>query len=217
MEKIFITGLPRTGTTSVCAAFLELGFKTAHTAYTRETFSQAQVIADTPIFNDYETLSELYPNSRFVYLDRAMSSWVPSIRRLLTRMLPRLETQQGGFNDTLKRCYFDTFEHLSADNLECDQYLIESYHKHRADCLSFLERSQQTYLILDVAQPDSLQTLTDFLDIHTDLASTMPNLNQGGKVTAWKQIDHPLKVESTRNGKADRDSLLYSTAYTNFT
>ncbi|TMP36002.1 sulfotransferase [Pseudoalteromonas rubra] len=212
MEKIFITGLPRTGTTSVCAAFLELGFKTAHTAYTRETFSQAQVIADTPVFNDYKTLSELYPNSRFVYLDRAMSSWVPSIRRLLTRMLPRLETQQGGFNDTLKRCYFDIFEHLSADNIACDQYLIDIYQKHRIDCLSFLERKQQKHLILDVAQPDSLHTLKDFLGIQTDHAMTMPNLNQGGKVTAWKQIDHPLKIESTRNGKADRDSLLYSTA-----
>lgn len=210
MEKIFITGLPRTGTTSVCAAFLELGFKTAHTAYTRETFSKAQVIADTPVFNDYETLAELYPNSRFIYLDRAMSSWVPSIRRLLTRMLPRLETQQGGFNDTLKRCYFGTFEHLSKDSIASDQYLIDIYQKHRKDCLGFLERKQQTYLMLDVAQPGSLQTLADFLGMQTDLASTMPNLNQGGKVTAWKQIDHPLKVESTRNGKADRDSLLYS-------
>ncbi|MCO7187778.1 MULTISPECIES: sulfotransferase [unclassified Pseudoalteromonas] len=212
MEKIFITGLPRTGTTSVCAAFLELGFKTAHTAYTRETFLQAQVIADTPVFNDYETLSELYPNSRFVYLDRAMSSWVPSIRCLLTRMLPRLETQQGGFNDTLKRCYFDTFEHLSADNIASDQYLIDIYLKHRNDCLSFLERKQHTYLMLDVAKPGSLQTLTGFLGIQTDLVSSMPNLNQGGKVTAWKQIDHPLKVESTRYGKADKDSLLYSSS-----
>ncbi|MCF2909388.1 sulfotransferase family protein [Pseudoalteromonas sp. DL2-H2.2] len=210
MEKIFIAGLPRTGTTSVCAAFLEFGFKTAHTAYTREALSQAQVIADTPVFNDYEQLATLYPNSRFIYLDRAMESWVPSVRRLLTRMLPRLETQQGGFNDTLKRCYFDTFANLSADNIACDHYLTDIYQRHRQKLLRFLDTSQIEYLILDVSHPHSLQQLSDFVGIDTNSTKPMPNLNQGGKVTAWKQIEHPLKVESTRHGKADRDSLLYS-------
>ena len=50
MQKIFIIGLPRTGTTSVCVAMLELGFYVAHTAYTDRSFTEAQVIADTPIF-----------------------------------------------------------------------------------------------------------------------------------------------------------------------
>ncbi|MCG7534900.1 sulfotransferase [Pseudoalteromonas sp. OOF1S-7] len=215
MNKIFIAGLPRTGTTSVCAAFLELGFKTAHTAYTREALSQAQVIADTPVFNDYKQLAALYPNSRFIYLDRAMESWLPSVRRLLTRMLPRLETQQGGFNDTLKRCYYDTFAKLSADNIACDHYLTDIYQQHRKKLLCFLDASQIEYLILDVSHPHSLQQLSDFLDIQTSTATRMPNLNQGGKVTAWKQIDHPLKVESTRHGKADKDSLLYCEINTN--
>jgi hypothetical protein len=26
----------------------------------------------------------------------------------------------------------------------------------------------------------------------------------GGKVTAWKKIKHPLKVEATQNGKIDK-------------
>ncbi|MEC4089259.1 sulfotransferase [Pseudoalteromonas rubra] len=210
MKKIFIAGLPRTGTTSVCAAFLELGFKTAHTAYTRDALNQAQVIADTPVFNDYKKLAVRYPDSRFVYLERAMMCWIPSVRQLLTRMLPRLETQQGGFNDTLKRCYFDTFKNLSAENISCDKYLIDIYHQHRYELLSFLEAKQIEHLILDVSQPDSLQQLSSFLGVHTNTNIRMPNLNQHGKVTAWKQIVHPLKIESTRNGKADRDSILYS-------
>ncbi|MFQ3195483.1 MAG: hypothetical protein ACI9N3_002317, partial [Colwellia sp.] len=52
--KIFIIGLPRSGTTSICAAMLELGYTVAHTAYTQKTFDQAQVIADTPIFADFK-------------------------------------------------------------------------------------------------------------------------------------------------------------------
>lgn len=210
MKKIFIAGLPRTGTTSVCAAFLEFGFKTAHTAYTRDALDQAQVIADTPVFNDYRKLADLYPDSRFVYLERAMANWVPSVRQLLTRMLPRLETQQGGFNDTLKRCYFDTFENLCAENIASDQYLIDIYNKHRNELLVFLEAKQIGHLILDVSHSDSIHRLSSFLDIHTNADSRMPNLNQSGKVTAWKQIVHPLKIESTRKGKADRDSILYS-------
>ncbi|WP_164835569.1 sulfotransferase, partial [Pseudoalteromonas sp. TB51] len=45
MSKIFIIGLPRTGTTSVCHAFLEFGIATAHTAYTSHCFENATAIA----------------------------------------------------------------------------------------------------------------------------------------------------------------------------
>jgi hypothetical protein len=55
-EKIFIIGLPRSGTTSICSVMLELGYSVAHTAYTQKTFDNAQVIADTPIFADYKQL-----------------------------------------------------------------------------------------------------------------------------------------------------------------
>ncbi|MEM7388342.1 MAG: sulfotransferase, partial [Pseudomonadota bacterium] len=47
-SKIFIIGLPRTGTTSICNSFLQLGYKTAHTAYTQQAITTADVIADTP-------------------------------------------------------------------------------------------------------------------------------------------------------------------------
>ena len=78
-QKIFIIGLPRTATTSVCVAMLELGFKTAHTAYTNQAMNDAQVIADTPVFCDYQLLDKTYPNAKFIYLTREFSSWLPSI------------------------------------------------------------------------------------------------------------------------------------------
>jgi len=57
-DKIWIIGLPRTATTSVCVAMLDLGYKTAHTSYTKTCFKHAQVIADTPIFCDYQQLDK---------------------------------------------------------------------------------------------------------------------------------------------------------------
>ena len=77
MNKIFIIGLPRTGTTSVCAAMLDLGFRVAHTAYTDRSFNEAQVIADTPIFCDYQHLDKAYPDAKFIYLTRTMDKWLP--------------------------------------------------------------------------------------------------------------------------------------------
>jgi len=55
-SKIFIIGLPRTGTTSICNSFLQLGYKTAHTAYTQQAIITADVIADTPVFSEYALL-----------------------------------------------------------------------------------------------------------------------------------------------------------------
>ncbi|WP_320819085.1 sulfotransferase, partial [Thalassolituus sp.] len=42
MSKIFIIGLPRTGTTSISVALLELGFLVAHTAFTKKAFEVAE-------------------------------------------------------------------------------------------------------------------------------------------------------------------------------
>lgn len=55
-NKVFIIGLPRTGTTSLCSFLLNKGLTVAHTAYCQQAFDSAQVIADTPIFHDFQQL-----------------------------------------------------------------------------------------------------------------------------------------------------------------
>ena len=109
-QKIFIIGLPRTGTTSVCNAFLHFGIPTAHTAYTTACFDNAVAIADTPIFNDFKVLDKYYPGAKFIYLERELTTWIPSIRQLLQRMHTNLIRTDGGFNIHLKRCYLNTFK-----------------------------------------------------------------------------------------------------------
>lgn len=207
-NKIFIIGLPRTATTSLCLAFLELGYKTAHTAYTYSSFKQAQVIADTPIFSDYQQLDEIYPNSLFIYLERDLATWLPSIKQLLNRMAGNLLRTDGGFNPIIKRCFSQTFAPFTPDNIQTDDFLTQCYLSHQSQVLSYFKHKQHHLLRLNIAKPDSYQQLLHFLQQHQlpaeSPATGFTAINIAGKVTAWNQIKHPLKVASTRSGKIDK-------------
>ncbi|WP_234402728.1 sulfotransferase [Pseudoalteromonas piratica] len=194
-------GLPRTGTTSVCAAALELGFKTAHTVYIQETLEAAEFIADTPVFHDYDTLLARFPNAKFIYLERDLANWLPSIKVLLSRMAERLLTEHGGFFPSLKRCYGEVFYPLTTESMLDDNHLTARYFAHRDAVLAFFERIDNPRLIINLSDPQSYQHFCHFLEKAPK--GGFEQLNVNGKVTAWKQIKSPLKLDSTRNGKAD--------------
>ncbi|MBQ4836493.1 MULTISPECIES: sulfotransferase [Pseudoalteromonas] len=205
-KKYFVLGLPRTGTTSLCVASLDIGLKTAHTAYTQHTLQTAEFIADTPVFNDYTQLHEKFPDAKYIYLEREHELWIPSIRRLLLRMLPKLANQSGGFNDTLKRCYFNVFPELSEEKIHCDEYLIECYNRHKKRVSTFFEDSRVGHISINLSDSLSCETFSQFMSAPM---VNIPHLNKKGKVTAWNDIKHPLKIESTRIGKVDKDVSLY--------
>ena len=202
-NKIFIIGLPRTGTTSICAKFLELGFNVAHTAYTSDTFKKSQVIADTPVFADFAQLDLLYPDSKFIYLNRINLFWLPSIKQLLNRMYKNVIRTDGGFNPIIKRCYMQIFDPFTLDNINNDQFLIACYLKHQKKVTSYFKEKSQQFLTLDISDIDAPVKLQSFLNI-TQPISKFERLNTGGKITAWKDINSPFKISSTKNGHAQR-------------
>ncbi|WP_199611167.1 sulfotransferase family protein [Flocculibacter collagenilyticus] len=204
-RKYFIIGLPRTATTSVCVAALKLGFKTAHTAYVKEAFEQAEVIADTPIFCDYPQLAEQYPAAKFIYLTRKPEKWLPSIKQLLQRMYVNLQRQDGGFNPILKRCYNEVFFPLTLDNIDSDDFLLGCYVQHQTQIEKYFKSAPERLLTIDVSEAGSFATFTRFLNASNNVNEDagFEVVNTGNKVTTWKSIKHPLKVESTRNGKVD--------------
>lgn len=201
--KIFIIGLPRTGTTSVCHAFLNFGIPTAHTAYTTACFDNAIAIADTPIFNDYQALDKYYPGSKFIYLERDLSAWLPSIKQLLQRMHTNLTRVDGGFNIHLKRCYLTTFSDFSLENINNDEYLADCYTMHSNKAKAYFSNRENDFLAIDIATPSSFNKLCKFLSIIGELHG-FEKMNMGGKVTAWNNIKHPLKIESTAKGRIDK-------------
>ena len=209
INKIFIIGLPRTATTSVCLSLLGLGFKTAHNAYTQHAFTEAKVLADTPIFCDYQTLDKHFPNSKFIYLTREASLWLPSIKQLLQRMIVNLQRSDGGFNPYLKRCYSHVFSPLTADNIEQDEFLFSCYQRHQQGVFDYFHQREQDLLTLDVNDEHSYQALLTFLNVEQpdENKRGFKPINIGGKVKAWQDINNVLKVESTNKGRIDK--ILY--------
>ena len=194
-HKIYVIGLPRTGTTSFCAAMLDLGFTVAHTAYTDKCMKTAQVIADTPIFCDYRELAEQDNDAKFIYLTRSLDGWLPSIKQLLKRMHKNVTRTDGGFNPILKRCFQTTFAPLTLDNIDSDDFLKSCYQRHQQDIYSYFSEQENRLLTLDVSDEESYKTLLEFLAIDAPI-KTFERMNIGGKITAWNSIKHPLKIDS---------------------
>ena len=203
--KIFIIGLPRTATTSVCLAMMEQGFKTAHNAYTQHTFLQAEVLADTPIFCDYQNLDRHFLGSKFIYLVREAEQWLPSIKQLLQRMFTNLQRTDGGFNPYLKRCYNEVFSPLTEKNINDDQFLLACYERHQQGIESYFKRRTADILTINVNDNNSYVTLLDFLNIERSKGREggFKKINLGGKVKAWQGLNNKHKVESTNKGKID--------------
>lgn len=208
-DKIFIIGLPRTGTTSICAALLNLGYCVAHTAYTHRCMNDAQVIADTPVFCDYKSLADQYPNAKFIYLARELSLWLPSIRQLLQRMHKNISREDGGFNPILKRCYQDVFSPFTLENFKQDEFLIQCYQRHQENIFDFFKNNSTNLLSIDISKKGAYSQMLRFLKkngleekllktkglIKADIKQ-FERINIGGKITAWNDIKHPNKIDS---------------------
>lgn len=208
MNKLFVIGLPRTGTTSISVALLEHGFKVAHTAYTKRAFELADVISDAPCFCDYRQLDALFPGSKFVYLDRALKNWVPSMQMLLKKMLANLDQKTGHFTPVLKRSFNNTFSLLTtADPLD-EQHLAACYRKHQQEIFNYFA-SRKDFLKIDVSCNESLKMLLNFLNITTEGVVQFPRLNVSKQVDNWKLIKHINKVNSFSAGKEHRKFFDY--------
>ena len=178
--KILVTGLPRTGTTSVCIAALHLGVKTAHTAYV-STWS-TQLLADTPVFCDYKNLVSLYPSSKLLHLSRPFELWLPSIKRLMTAMQNNL-LPAWWLRRHSKRCYLSVFpefdKHFDSDNFgsivinDINSRFINSHSN--INCL---------YLMWQLIKP-ILGQLAAYIGNGKAGTVAVPHVNIGGKVTAW--------------------------------
>jgi len=160
MNKLFIIGLPRTGTTSISVALLD-NFKVAHTAYTKRAFELADVISDCPCFSDYQQLDKLFPESKFIYLQRPLEQWLPSTQRLLNKMLPSLNGK-AYVNPILKRSFEQTFNLNNTDNPLNGAHLTACYQRHEQEVADFFHH-RENLLRIDISQAESLPNLLDFI------------------------------------------------------
>lgn len=204
MAKIFVVSLPRTGTSSLCVALLSKGFKVAHTAYTKACVEAADVMADTPIYADYPKLDALFPDSKFIYLERPLSVWLPSIQVLLRKLLPRLAQARAGHSPVLRRSVSAVFGPLSEDIVNDEGHLKQCYLQHRAQVLDYFSHRAQDLLMCDVSDPNDYEALMQFLGVAVSAGEGFPHLNRAGQVNAWQNIKDPNKVDSFAFGSDRR-------------
>lgn len=206
MNKLFVIGLPRTGTTSVCAALLNHDFKVAHTALTKQAFALADVVADTPCFCDYPQLDRLFPDSRFVYLQRDTEEWIPSIQMLLTKIMNHRQNDKH-LHPVIQRCFDTCFGILSTENPLDKQHLVQCYQTHQQQIKEhFAHRND--LLSIDISHQNSLNQLLNFLGKPGE-NKVFPQLNTGRMITAWKDIKHPNKVNANAIGPERRKFFDY--------
>ena len=211
MSKIFIIGLPRTGTTSLCAAMLDMGYKVAHTAYTMAAIEQADVIADTPAFVDYPFFEQRYPGAKFIYLQRDIEQWLPSIKQLLLRMKKNINNDAGGFNPVLKRCFKSVFSPFEQPHISNDDHLSRCYFAHQQQVQRYFQQQPHKLLTIHISDIDAPAKLQQFLG-HQAQAVPFPHLNQGQSIIGWNKIDHPNKVLANLPGAKGRKYFALSSA-----
>ena len=213
MNKVFIIGLPRTGTTSVSVALLEHGFKVAHIGLTKRAFEVADVVSDVPCFCDYPQLDQIFPDAKFVYIDRPLEKWVPSIQMLLTKMKPNLADKTGTFHPILKRSFKQTFGDLNATDLLDERRLQQCYKNHQQAVYQYFA-NRDDLLTIKLDDPNSLPSLLTFIGVTDDKQKThthaeFPQLNVGTHVASWGEYKHPNKVNTNLAGPEHRKFFDY--------
>lgn len=230
MGKLFIVGLPRTGTTSLCAALLDHGYSVAHTAYTDLAFERADVVADTPVFSEYKQLDRVFPNSKFIHLSRPLEKWLPSIQHLLMKINQKHERNANAFHPLLLSCYEAVFGQFSAGEALSDEFLSRCFLKHQKNLEAYFCSRPNDFLSVELSDAGSYDQVVNFLSsvkpsrtgsqpklrqaprqepqqYPQEKERGFPHLNSDGQISAWDKIKHPLKVNSNLVGEGGRRSL----------
>jgi len=227
-NKVFIIGLPRTGTTSVSVALLEQGLTVAHQAFTKQAFMLADAVSDAPCFSDYQQLDKLFPNAKFVYLDRPLDKWLPSMQMLLGRMLVHLDKDKGRFHPVMKRSFNHCFDIWQVEDVFDEAHLTACYQRHQQQVLSYFA-GRDDFITIDISVAGSFATLLQFIDLagpdtaefrqlqYPQLQSqplsfpqlNFPQLNTGRNVASWDEYKHPNKISANASGPDKRKFFDY--------
>ncbi|GAB2190701.1 sulfotransferase family protein [Sessilibacter sp. MAH1] len=228
MHKIFIVGLPRTGTTSMCQLFLQLNYSVAHTSYSQACIEKAQVIADTPIFSDFYELNKFFPNSIWIYLHRDFNDWLPSIalllkkitqqpardlhpllHRSLTRVFGDLyslgfndEKQQPAIHEHLHRCYINHYNTVKNTAKTLNKNLLE-----------FQLTPETTLAQFDNTAANILSAtlkISNFTLKNKTIILATQKSNSAGKINTWNELKHDNKISSHLSGDQRRHYYDYS-------
>lgn len=161
-ENIFVIGLSKTGTTSMCEALNHIGYNSIHFPPIMK-LNGSEIIFDWPwylekynAFGDipvslfYKKLDKLYPNSKFILTYREKNSWLESAEKHFS--VPSRDQIVAVLHEKLYGS--DVFNHKKFSN---------SYSKHYNEVIDFF-KNKKNFLIFDIYEGDSWGKLCLFLN-----------------------------------------------------
>lgn len=193
--KIFGVGLPRTGTTSVSMAMLELGYRTRHVCFNDALYDCGDCFFDTPVYVDYPLLDTRYPHSKFILTWRDPEAWLASFLTNLWPFFASLSAENLG-DDMVRQatwhCYSAVF---GLPETLTPQRLTLRYQQHRQEVEDYFRHRPNDLLILPMDAPcDHWDMLSRFVNRPRPMGA-FPHANQG-EVQAWDNLVHSLKQSS---------------------
>ncbi|MBB1383635.1 sulfotransferase family protein, partial [Shewanella sp. SR41-2] len=175
-------------------------------------------VSDAPCFSDYQQLDTLFPNAKFVYLDRPLDKWLPSMQMLLSRMLVHLDKDNGRFHPIMKRSFNHCFDILQVEDVFDEAHLTACYQRHQQQVLSSFA-GRNDFISIDISVDGSLATLLQLIGLAKPNTAELPQLdfpplnfpqlNMGRNVASWDEYKHPNKISANASGPDKRKFFDY--------
>ncbi|GGQ34475.1 hypothetical protein GCM10009411_37310 [Shewanella litoralis] len=208
-------------------ALLEQGLTVAHQAFTKQAFMLADSVSDAPCFSDYQQLDRLFPNAKFVYLDRPLDKWLPSMQMLLGRMMVHLDKDNGRFHPVMKRSFNHCFDIWQVEDVADEAHLTACYQRHQQQVFNYFA-GRDDFIALDISVDGSLTRLLQFIGLPHSIDLPLPQslsqanfpqlsfpqlnfpqLNMGRNVASWDEYKHPNKISANASGPDKRKFFDY--------
>ena len=170
MEKIFIIGCHKTGTTSVSRALTEFGYTFIHEphsyAYIKHEssgeYDELKIpISKFDVFNDspwnhadlYKWLYKNYPNAKFILTIRDTESWLGSYSRWEKRANIK---KRWFYKPISQRCY-------GVDDFLANKTLMaQKYNQRNAEIIEFF-KDKGDFLLFDIENNNGWKDICEFL------------------------------------------------------
>jgi hypothetical protein len=202
-KKVFVIGRGKTGTTSIGKALATLGFRVGDqpTAelmledWAKRDFrnivkycNSADAFQDVPFSLNftYQVMDYVFPGSKFILTIRNSSAeWYESLTRFHTKIvekgrLPTAEDlkahsyRQTGWLWRTQQLIYGIDEKTLYDR----NIYTEHYEAHNEYVVEYFRYRPADLLILNLAQPGTMQRLCDFLGVNPTQEVVMPHLNK---------------------------------------
>lgn len=158
MSKIFGIGLPRTGTASLCETFVILGYKARHYPKYIDRAKIFEALVDSPICNEFETLDELYPDSKFILSVRDLDGWLASCKAASRKFMWKRLSPVGRCGPEVYRSHMNLFNTTKYDEAK----FVEGYHRHYDRVIEYFE-GRDDLLVYNLSDKDKMEKICAFL------------------------------------------------------